>query len=503
MGGHVLECFGMGKLFSGVRVLEDVSYSLDEGEVLGLVGENGAGKSTLMNILCGLIPRDEGSMRLYGTEYNPNNPSAASAAGIAFIQQELNLFTNISVAENIYIDNLPRTGLTRHVDFRGIRRRSTEFLDRLDPGIASGEIVENLSMGRRQLVEIAKALAKRAKIIIFDEPTSSLSNNEKANLFRVIRELKAGGAAIIYISHILEDVFKLCDRVLVLRDGRKVGESRIGDLTKDMVVKMMVGREIREFYPYNEREIGGPLLEVRGLNVKNRLYDVSFEAREREILGFFGVVGAGRTELARALFGLDQISSGSIRLFGEEVAGLTPRERVKRGMAFITENRKEEGLLLNKSVSDNLVLTALEDMLKRFNVVDASKSDRLTAETVRRMNIKTYAKDRQLARNLSGGNQQKVVFGKWLLREPRLFILDEPTRGVDVGAKYEIYTIINGLAGRKAAVLMISSEMEELMGVCDRILIMLGGRMTGDLRRGEFDQERIIEAAVGGGRHGR
>ncbi len=500
MGGQVLECEGIGKLFSGIRVLENVSYALNEGEVLGLVGENGAGKSTLMNILCGLIPCDEGVMRLHGKEYRPLTPADASAAGIAFIQQELNLFTNLSVAENIYIDNLPRKDVTRLVDFGEINRRAKEFLERLDPHIGTGVIVEDLSMGRRQLVEIAKALAKRVKVIIFDEPTSSLSNNEKENLFRIIHELKAEGASIIYISHILEDVFRLCDRVLVLRDGRKVGEDHIADLTKDKVVKMMVGRELKEFYPYVKREVGKPLLEVKGLNVKNRLYDVSFAVREREILGFFGVVGAGRTELARALFALDPVVSGSVRLYGEEMTGLSLRERVKRGMAFITENRKEEGLLLSKSVSENLILTNLEDMLGRFKVVDTAKSDRLTAESVRRMSIKTHAKDKQLVRNLSGGNQQKVVLGKWLLRDPKLFILDEPTRGVDVGAKYEIYNIINELTERKTGVLMISSEMEELMGICDRIIIMLGGRITGELQREEFDQERIIEAAVGGGK---
>ncbi len=499
MSGHLLECNGIGKLFSGVRVLEDVSYTLDKGEILGLVGENGAGKSTLMNILCGLIPGNEGTMTLYGREYRPQDPSAASQAEIAFIQQELNLFTNLSVAENIYIDNLPRKGIFHRVDFRRITRDAEVHISRLDPRIKPGDVVEQLSMGRRQLVEIAKALAKNAKIIIFDEPTSSLSHKEKDNLFRIIKELRAEGVAVIYISHILEDVFELCDRVLVLRDGKLVGSGDIRNLTKDDMVRLMVGREIKEFYPYRPRDLGGPLLEVKGLSSGKRLHDVSFTVHESEILGFFGVVGAGRTELAQAVFGLDAVNSGSIFLSGTEVTYMSPRERVKRGMAFITENRKEEGLLLSKSVSENLVLINLEDMLKRFRVVDTTASDRLTTESVRRMGIKTYDKNRQLARNLSGGNQQKVVIGKWLLKKPKLFILDEPTRGVDVGAKYDIYNIISELAAQKTGVIMISSEMEELMGVCDRILIMLGGRITGEVRREEFDQKRIIQAAVGGG----
>lgn len=500
MGGTILEYSGIGKSFSTVRVLENVSLTLEQGEVLGLVGENGAGKSTMMNILGGIVHADEGKMTLFGSDYKPTNPSDASASGIAFIQQELSLFTNLSVGENLFIDKLPRTKVIRRVDVRAIASQSKAFLDRLDPDLSPNALVENLSMGRRQLVEVAKALAKRAKIIIFDEPTSSLSNNEKTNLFRVITELRAEGTSIIYISHILEDVFELCDRIMVIRDGKVVGCDRKGNLTKDMVVKMMVGRELKEFYPYKQRTIGNPLLEVRGLCSGNRLSDVSFSVHEKEIVGFFGVVGAGRTELARAIFGVDPIDSGEVMLYGRELRGCSTRERVQRGMAFITENRKDEGLLLSKNVADNLVLASLEEMLKRLRIVDEKLSDRIISQVIQDVNIKTHDKNRQLARNLSGGNQQKVVFGKWVIRKPKLFILDEPTRGVDVGAKYEIYNIINELAEMRTGVIMISSEMGELMGMCDRILVMCNGRITGAIERKDFSQEKIIQAAVGGGK---
>jgi ribose transport system ATP-binding protein len=354
-------------------------------------------------------------------------------------------------------------------------------------------------MGMRQMVEIAKALSKDAKIVIFDEPTTSLSSQEKENLFRIIRELSEDGISMIYISHVLDDVLLLCNEIVVIRDGEVIGKQMPkSEVSKEKIISMMVGREMGQLYPYVPKEIGEEILSVENINQDKTLKNITFSIRSGEIVGLFGLMGAGRSELVRAIYGLDPIDSGSIKFMNKPVHSLNPRQWIQNGMAFITENRHEEGLLMKKSVKENLVMANLERMRLRFGYLDRKKEEVDSTNVISRLNIKTYDKDHQIVRFLSGGNQQKVVIGKWLLTTPKVFIIDEPTRGVDVGAKFEIYNHINSLVKEGSAVLFVSSEMEELMGVCDRILTMHLGRITGEVERKDFSQETLIRLAMGG-----
>ena len=497
MSEIVLQLKKVNKSFSSVKVLKDIDLTLKKGQILGLVGENGAGKSTMMNILGGVYQMTSGEMELYGQLYTPHNPKDATRAGIAFIHQELNLFTNLTVAENMFIDEIKQNKVG-YISYKQLRKDTKAILKRLGVDIDPNIIVDDMTMGMRQMVEIAKALSKDAKIVIFDEPTTSLSTNEKTALFRIMRELSANGISMIYISHALEDVLALCDEIIVIRDGEIIGEqSAKADMPKEKIIRMMVGREMAQLYPYVERKIGPVVLNVKNINQGRTLKDISFSLRAGEIVGMFGLMGAGRSELARAIYGLDPVDIGSIEFSGEEVPRLNPQIWIKKGMAFITENRRDEGLLLSKTVRENLVLANLRCMKMKFNCVDRKKEDVDSGELVSRLKIKTFDKSKQMVCLLSGGNQQKVVIGKWLLTSPKVLLLDEPTRGVDVGAKYEIYTHINSLASEGSAVLFISSEMEELMGVCDRILIMHQGQISGALTRDEFTQEGLIKLAIG------
>ena len=496
MNEPILELKKINKSFSGVRVLKDVDLTLrKQGQILGLVGENGAGKSTLMNILAGVLPRDSGEIVLNGGEYTPKNAKDADEAGIALIHQELNLFLNMTIAENIYMTGAPGS-TAGFLSYRTMNREAQKVLDHLGLKLNPMTVTEDLSMGMRQMVEISKALSREVKIVVFDEPTTSLSNKEKDHLFRIIRELSKKGISMIYISHTLDDVIELCDEVVVLRDGEVMGQAPIDQMPKEKMISLMVGRKLEHLFPYVEKSPGGTMLRVENLTQGKTLENISFSVRAGEIVGMFGLMGAGRSELARAIYGIDPIDSGQIYLKEKPVKNPNPEWWIENGMAFITENRREEGLLMSKSVRENLVLAHLREMKLTLGAMDTKREDRDSNSVIERLDIRTYDKSKQLARMLSGGNQQKVVIGKWLMTEPEVFLVDEPTRWVDVGAKFEIYNHLNHLAGEGSAILFISSEMEELIGVCDRILVMCAGKLTGELERNEFNQEDLLKFAI-------
>jgi ABC-type sugar transport system ATPase subunit len=451
-----------------------------------------------VNILGGVSPRDSGSMELKGHPFDPVNPKHAQRAGIAFIHQELSLFSNLTVAENIFIDELP-TGPLWSVQYARMRAKAQEYIDTFGVQTTPRTKIGSLPMGVRQTVEITKALIKNAEIIIFDEPTTSLSQKEKENLFRLINQLhRDAGITIIYISHILEDVFSLCGRIAVLRDGSLVGVEESARLTKPQVIKMMVGRDLSQVYPQVEKKIGDVVYQARGIFQGRAVRGASMELRSGEIAGLFGLMGAGRTELVRCLFGVDKMDAGEVILQGRKMRSINPKVCVRNGMAFVTEDRRQEGLLMPKPVKDNLVVVILGRLTQLLGMVSRRMESREAEKAIKDLNIRVHDKDRQEAKSLSGGNQQKVVIGKWIMRKPSMFILDEPTRGVDVGAKHEIYVIINEMARNGATVLFVSSEMEELMGVCDRIMVMHRGTIVADLGRGEYNQERIMNFALGG-----
>jgi len=497
MDAPLLALVRLNKSFSGVRVLKDVNLTVRRpGSILGLVGENGAGKSTMMNILGGVLHRDSGEMLLEGAPYNPRGPLDAEKAGIAFIHQELNLFPNMTIAENLFLNAAPRSRLGL-LSYGAMNRKAREALRRVGIDLHPATRVEGLSMGLRQMIEIAKALRRKARLVVFDEPTTSLSTNEKNHLFSIIRELSSKGISTIYISHTLDDVLGLCEEIAVIRDGSIIGQAPLAEMTKERMISMMVGRKLDQLFPYVEKRRGNCLLRVEGMSRARILRDVGFSLRSGEIVGLFGLMGAGRSELARAVYGIDPVDAGRIYFRERLVKRPAPEWWIENGMAYITENRREEGLLMPKSVRENLVLANLRRMALALGAVDTRREDRDSDLAIEQLRIKTTDKARQQARKLSGGNQQKVVIGKWLLTNPQVFIVDEPTRGVDVGAKFEIYSHLNALAQKGSAILFISSEMEELIGVCDRILVMSQGELTGELERSAFSQEELLKYALG------
>jgi ribose transport system ATP-binding protein len=546
MNTPLLEFIGVEKAFFGVKVLKGVSFTVPAGGAAGLVGENGAGKSTLMNILGGNLPHDAGSMRFDGEDYAPSNPQDAARRGIAFIHQELNLFPNLTLAENIFLTRFPRVRATPFIQRGEMHRRAADLLREVGLQVPPHWLVETLSAGERQLLEIAKALSIEARLIIFDEPTTSLSERETQRLFALIARLRTRGLAMIYISHTLADVFRLCDDIVVLRDGEVAGCGAKATFTNEKLVSLMVGRAISQLYPERRKKsgaggppvpVGGspagigraptdaikspldsnvsplpsggwpdgtgqwpvlPVLEARGIFQPNLIEDVSFKLHSGEVLGLAGLMGAGRSELVRILFGLDPCARGEVRRGGELLHHLAPRSLIERGMAFLTENRHREGLCLDATVADNLTLVTLPQH-GRSPLRWLSRDSLQAAVTRIRavVGLDPKASDTQPVRTLSGGNQQKAVLGKWLLREPRVLILDEPTRGIDVGAKFEIYRLIHELADKGTGVLVISSEMEELMGLCDRILVLRSGALVDEMPRTEFNRERILRAALG------
>jgi len=493
---YILRLENINKSFSSIRVLIDINLKLRRGSILGLCGENGAGKSTLMNVLGGVYQRDSGKIILNNEEFKPESPRDAQKAGIAFIHQELNLFSNLTVVQNFMIENLPikkRVGL---IDEQKIRNSTKKALEEFGEDINITSLISDLDMGHRQLVEIAKETSKNAQIIIFDEPTTSLSNKEKGTLFNIIRRLSKKGVSIIYISHILDDIFELCDDIVVLRDGKTVGADKKGNLSKHQVIRLMVNTEISDMYPRITKTVGEFVFSAKNIFQKDVLLDINISLQQGEIVGLFGLMGAGRSELVRALYGVDKIDSGTVTVYGKEVKNITPINMKKLGVAYITEDRRNEGLLIDKTIKENIVLSILKKLQGKNGLIDKTQEDIKSSGMINTLSIKTYDQNKQKAGQLSGGNQQKVVIGKWLLTESKILFLDEPTRGVDVGAKYEIYNYMNQLASEGSSILFVSSEMEELMGVCDRILVMKKGKITGQLKQNEYKQEKILEMAI-------
>jgi len=495
--GAAFQFLGVGKSFFGVPVLKDVSLTLKPGSVLGLVGENGAGKSTLMNVMGGVLRPDAGRMLLRGAPYAPQGPGDARAAGIGFIHQELNLFTNLSVAENMFIESFPTLGRTPAIDRRRMAERTREHLSQIGLEISPGALVETLSPGERQLVEIAKVLAMQPRIFIFDEPTTSLTAKETGLLFEIIRKLRTRGTSIIYISHILGHVAELADEVAVLRNGEVVTTGPALEHPVPRMISCMVGRDLKSFFPPKvsrpEEEV---LLRIDGLSQPGIVRDIDLTVHKGEIVGLFGLMGSGRTELARMIFGVDRYERGTVRLGDGLLPPGNPRVAIERGMAFVTENRREEGLLMSVSIADNIGLVALPEFARA--ITGHLRRRRLQAATEQKaqeLRIKATSYQEQPVKSLSGGNQQKVVVAKWLLAAPRILLVDEPTRGIDVGAKYDVYTIIGELARQGSGVLYISSELEELLALADRILVVNRGELVGQFERSEFAEERVMRAA--------
>jgi len=497
MDDLILQFCRIDKSFFGVPVLKNVSIDFQRGHIIGLIGENGAGKSTMMNILGGVVPFDGGQMLLNGQDYIPHDPASATKAGIAFIHQELNLFTNLSIAENLFISNFPHVSGTPFLNKANIRAKTQEYLKMVDLDLSPDITVDRLSPGERQLVEVAKALSQDASIIIFDEPTTSLTARETERLFAIIERLHQAGKTIIYISHILRDIQRLADDIVVLRDGEviQVGPKHEFDIQR--MISLMVGRDIKTLYPERtSKPTEQVVLEIKNLSKAGIVHDINLSLHKGELLGVFGLMGSGRSELAQIIFGIEGSDSGEIIVEGKPHTAQSPVKSIRQNIAFVTENRREEGLLMTATVAENIGLVTLPKFTSPVtNVVRQSSLFEAIRNTVSLLQVKVNDAFKSQAKGLSGGNQQKVVLGKWLMNKPSILVVDEPTRGVDVGAKYEIYSIINDIVAKGAAVLFISSEIEELIGVCDRIIVMGVGEIQGCFEKADFDREKILKTA--------
>lgn len=494
MSEYVLEMVGIEKSFPGVQVLKDVSFRLRPGEVHALMGENGAGKSTLMKILMGIYTADAGSILLEGEPVQVKDPRDAMERGISMIHQELNPVLDLQVYENIYMGRELKKG-PGIADKKRMIREAQELLDSLGIPISALCMMRELSVAQCQLIEIVKAISINAKIVVMDEPTSAITDKEIATLFAQIQQLKEKQVAIIYISHKMDEIFKICDHITVLRDGEYIGDDEAADLNQKKLIQMMVGREINDVYPKMDVPVGNVVFEVKNLSYQDKVKNVSFSLRSGEILGIAGLVGAGRSELVESIFGIRKKSGGEILKNGQELHISHPRHAIKQKIALITEDRKFTGLNLMGSVKENITLASLADAISRNGLIKHREEIRQADRYIGELNIKTPGRD-TLTGDLSGGNQQKVVVAKWLLTDPDVIILDEPTRGIDVGAKRDIYLLIGNLVKAGKAVIVISSEIPEIMGLCDRVLVMAAGRMTGEVSRKDFSQELIMTYAA-------
>ncbi|MGK7376684.1 sugar ABC transporter ATP-binding protein [Planococcus sp. 1R117A] len=486
------------KSFSGNQVLKDVQFSLEKGEIHALMGENGAGKSTLMKILTGIYSRDSGTVEVKGKEIHFTSPKQAEEAGIAVIHQELNILPHLSITDNLFLGKEETFGRSGVLKTKDMREKTRKALTELGLNVDPSQPASTLSVGQQQIVEIAKALSAEAEVIVMDEPTAALTDREIDTLFATIRNLQSKGVSFIYISHRMEEIFSLCDRITILRDGQYVGDRNISETSFEEIVQMMVGRELGERFPERNAKIGEVKLAVKGLSRKNCFENVSFEIRKGEVLSIAGLMGAGRTEVAQSLFGYKKADAGTLELDGRQVKIDKPKTAKELGIGYVTEDRKSEGLIVDFSVEENVSMTNFSSISKN-GLISKDKERSLYDRMVKRLGIRTSGPT-QTAKSLSGGNQQKVVIAKWLGIEPELLILDEPTRGVDVGAKKEIYSIINELAERGVAILMISSELPEVIGMADRVIVMHEGKVTADLPKNEMTQERIMHFATGGGK---
>lgn len=480
------------KSFHGVRVVENAQLELRSGEVMALLGENGAGKSTLMKILSGVYTRDSGTLEIFGQEYGDLTPTLARELGIAIVHQELNLCKDLTVAENIFLGR--EQGTAGVMADSVMERAAAAVLEKMEMDISPREVVGNLPVSKQQMVEIAKALATNCRILIMDEPTSALTVREIEKLFSIIHRLKEQGCAIVYISHRLEELQHITDRVTIMRDGKFITAAKFSDLTMDQIITNLVGHEIKEKYPTVTCEKGKLIFEVRHLQAGRLVRDINLSLYEGEIVGISGLVGAGRTETTRAIFGIDRKRSGRIFLDGKRVRIHSPRAAIRAGIVLAPEDRQRDGLCTQLSVRENLSLPNLRK-ISRFGVISRKKELELCGEAIRSLRIKARSTEVN-ASNLSGGNQQKVVVGKWLSMNSRVVIFDEPTRGMDVGAKVEIYNLMNELKQRGVGVLFVSSELPEILGIADRIIVMCDGRITGEMMRQDATQEKIMTLAT-------
>ncbi len=493
MGDVIVSMKGIIKTFPGVKALDNVDFELKSGEVMALLGENGAGKSTLMKILSGVYTKEGGSLKVCGREYEHMNPKLAQQVGVAIIHQELNMCKHLSVVENIFLGReLIKNGT---LDNAKMEAEANKVLSSLGMDIDPKHIVGDMSVSKQQMVEIAKALSINAKILIMDEPTSSLTAREIEELFKIIKQLRANGCGIVYISHRLEELKEIVDRVTIMRDGKYISSANFADISMNKIISDMVGREITEQFPRVSCEKGKKIFEVKNLNAGRMVRNISFSLHEGEIVGLAGLMGAGRTETTRAIFGADPKSSGEIVLDGKTLDIKRPMDAIKAGVVLAPEDRKKDGLCTGLSIRQNLALPNLDYICNLFGVINSKREDELCKKAVDNLRIKTPNVEVNSG-NLSGGNQQKVVVGKWLARDSRVVIFDEPTRGIDIGAKVEIYNLMNELKKNGIAVMFISSEMPELMGIADRIMVMCDGRITGELSVEEATQEEIMRMAA-------
>ena len=495
MSEYALEMQGITKTFSKVTALDKVDLKVRPGEIHALIGENGAGKSTLMKVLSGVYKPDGGKILLNGEEVVMHNPKDAIKKGVAIIYQELSLVPELNAIQNLMLGQEKNTGgIIRGKEENKFARK---YLDYVSHGAIDSYTVpvKRLSVAQQQMIDIAKALSYNSRIIVMDEPTDSLTNREIEILFRCVRKLKEDGITVIYISHRLEELFELCDRVTVLRDGKYIADEDIADIDKDWLISKMIGRDLKDTYPPRHRSTSSEVvMEVEGLTGE-RFRDISFQLKKGEILGLTGLVGAGRTEVLRTIFGADKAKAGTVKIFGEQTDIRHPSKALKCGLGFATEDRKAQGLFLNQSIEKNITIASL-DKISNAGFINKAKEAKMSDEYFKSLNVAS-PDTKKLCKYLSGGNQQKVVLAKWLASECRILFLDEPTRGIDVGAKYEIYQLMDKLSQAGVSIIMISSEMPEVMGVADRILVMHEGNMTGEVQHEEFSEENIMKLSSG------
>ncbi len=494
---NVLEMQGISKYFPGVQALKDVNFSVRKGEIHALIGENGAGKSTLMKVLLGMHHPDEGTIILNGENVQINSPHDALSKGVSMIHQELSLVPERTVAENILIGREPKSIIPPFMSWTKLFTQADEILERLHLDFNARDLVKDLSVAGQQMIEIARAVSCNSNLIIMDEPTSALTDKEVNTLYEIMTKLKSQGISIIFISHKLDEIFRIADRTTVLRDGEFIAVRDNSSFDKPALITMMVGRELNKIFPKEDVEIGNPILEVKNLTADGVFKDITFDLKRGEILGFAGLMGSGRTEIMRALFGVDHLDEGEIFLKGEKVTIRHPKDAIRLGIGMVTEDRKEEGLALYRSIKENIAMATVDENCK-YGFILNRKEVEAGNEYKKMLSIKTPNLNVN-ANSLSGGNQQKVVIAKWLKAKPEILILDEPTRGIDVGAKSEIHKLMTMFVKRGMSIIMISSEMPEVLGMSDRIVVMHEGHLKAILDREEASQESIMKYAVGGG----
>lgn len=491
---NILEMKNINKSFYGVQALKNVNLDIRQGEVHCLVGENGAGKSTLMKVLAGAYVRDSGTITFRGDELDTSSPMAVQESGISIIYQEFNLASQLSVAENIFMGREPlkNNGL---IDWAKLYKNTQILLNKLDVDVNPAKLVEKLSIAEQQFVEIAKALSFGSKLIVMDEPSATLTPKELSRLFEVINELRKKDVSIIYISHMLDEIIEIGDRTTVLRDGEKIATAEVADIDRGQIIKWMVGRELTNSYPERRIKPEEVIMEVKNLSKSGVLKDINFSLKKGEILGIAGLVGAGRTELVRAIYGADEIDSGDVILKGEELKILSPENSIEHGIGLLPEDRKKQGIVLGQSLKNNVTLAKIEKVINNFLI--NNKKERFEVQKyVDKMGVKASSQN-MLSKNLSGGNQQKVILAKWMFTDSDILIFDEPTRGIDVGAKFEIYELMNALTDEGKSIIMVSSDLPEVIGMSDRVLVMHQGEINGSYSRQELSQEKIMKSAAG------